>query len=155
MADATPTPSLTIRGQYIKDLSFEAPKGPFVMSQLKESPKMDVNVDLEGTKVSDDLYELTLKTSVKANSQEGEALFVAELAYGGLFQIQNAEDERIQPMLFIDCAFILFPFARRVMADVTRDGGFPPLMLEPIDFHSLFVKRAEAAQAEAGNKEAG
>lgn len=155
MADATPNPQLTIRGQYIKDLSFEAPKGPFGVNQLKEAPQMDVNVDLEGTKIADDLYEMTLKISVTAKA-EGEALFITELAYGGLFQMQNVPEDRIQPMLFIDCPFIIFPFARRVLADVTRDGGFPPLMLEPIDFHALFVKRAqqEQAKAEAEGKEA-
>ena len=88
---------------------------------------------------------MVLKISVKAEGA-GEVLFVSELAYGGLFQMQNVPEERIQPMLFIDCPFIVFPFARRVLADVTRDGGFPPLMLEPIDFHALFAKRAQAAQ---------
>lgn len=151
MADATPTPpSLTIRGQYIKDLSFESPKGPFVMNQLKEAPKMDINVDLEGGKVTDDVYELVIKTSVKATGND-ETLFLAELAYGGLFQIQNAPEDRLQPMLFIDCPFILFPFARRVLADITRDGGFPPLMLEPIDFHALYNKRMQAAQQAQAN----
>ncbi|MDG1287220.1 MAG: protein-export chaperone SecB [Rickettsiales bacterium] len=148
MTDATPNPQLTIRGQYIKDLSFEAPKGPFTINQLKEAPLMDVNVDLEGTKVGDDLYEMTLKISVRAASKE-ETIFVTELAYGGVFQMENAPEDRIQPMLFIDCPFILFPFARRVLADVTRDGGFPPLMLEPIDFHALFVKRVQEDQAKA------
>ena len=148
MADATPAPQLTIRAQYIKDLSFESPKGPFAINQLKEAPKMDINVDLEGSKVGEDLYELVLKISVTAVG-DGESLFVTELAYGGLFQMQNVEEEKIQPMLFIDCPFILFPFARRVLADVTRDGGFPPLMLEPIDFHALFAKRAQEAQAQA------
>lgn len=148
MADSTPNPHLTIRAQYIKDLSFESPKGPFIMSQMKNPPKMDVNVDLEGAKVSDDLYEITMKFSVTAKGDE-ETAFVAELSYGGLFQMQNVPDERVQPMLFIDCPFIIFPFARRVLADVTRDGGFPPLMLEPIDFHALFVKRAQQEQAKA------
>jgi len=146
MADSTPAPQLTIRGQYIKDLSFEAPKGPFPMNELKEAPKMDVNVDLEGKKVGEDLYELILKISVEAAGPE-EKLFVTELAYGGIFQMQNVPEDRIQPMLFIDCPFIVFPFARRVLADVTRDGGFPPLMLEPIDFHGLFVKRQQQEQA--------
>ncbi len=152
MSDATPNPQLTIRAQYIKDLSFEAPKGPFGLSQLNEGPQMDVNVDLEGKKATDDLYEMTLKISVKAASKD-ETLFVAELAYGGLFQMQNVPEDRVQPMLFIDCPFIIFPFARRVLADVTRDGGFPPLMLEPIDFHALFVKRIQEEQAKNGDKE--
>ena len=150
MTDATPNPQLTIRGQYIKDLSFEAPKGPFSLNELKEPPKMDVNVDLEGKKVGDEIYEMVLKISVEALGPD-EKIFVAELAYGGIFQMQNVPEDRIQPMLFIDCPFIIFPFARRVLADVTRDGGFPPLMLEPIDFHSLFVKRIQQDEA---NKEA-
>lgn len=153
MADATPNPQLTIRGQYIKDLSFEAPKGPFTLNDLKEPPKMDVNVDLEGKKVGDELYEMVLKISVEAAAPD-EKLFVTELAYGGIFQMQNVPENRVQAMLFIDCPFIIFPFARRVLADVTRDGGFPPLMLEPIDFHGLFTKRQQEEQAK-GNKEAG
>lgn len=154
MADATPNPLLTIRGQYIKDLSFEAPRGPFVVNELKEPPKMDVNVDLEAKKVGDDLFESLLKISVTASSPQ-ESLFVTELTYGGIFQLQNVPEERIQPMLFIDCPFIIFPFARRVLADVTRDGGFPPLMLEPIDFHGLFAKRAQEIQKTDGDKAAG
>ncbi len=145
MTDSTPNPQLTIRGQYIKDLSFESPKGPFAMNELKEAPKMEVNVDLEGKKVGDDLYEMVLKISVEASAPD-DKLFVTELAYGGIFQMQNVPDDRVQAMLFIDCPFIIFPFARRVLADVTRDGGFPPLMLEPIDFHGLFVKRQKQDQ---------
>jgi len=150
MADSTPHPHLTIRAQYIKDLSFEAPKGPFGFGQLKEAPKMDVNVDLEGKKLGDDVYELVIKVSVAAKAPE-ETMFVTELTYSGIFQLQNVSEDRLQPMLFIDCPFILFPFARRVIADITRDGGFPPLMLEPIDFHALYVKRAQ----ELANKKTG
>ncbi len=150
MTDSTPSPQLTIRGQYIKDLSFEAPKGPFSLNELKEGPKMDVNVDLEGKKVGESIYELTLKISVNALGND-ETLFVTELAYGGIFQMANIAEENVQQMLFIDCAFIIFPFARRVLADVTRDGGFPPLMLEPIDFQSLFVKRVKAQQEQAAS----
>ena len=153
MTDATPNPTLTIRGQYIKDLSFEAPKGPFAINKLKTAPAMDVNVDLEGTKVADDIYEVTIKISVEAKAED-DSLFITELAYSGLFHIENAPEDRVQPMLFIDCPFILFPFARRVLADVTRDGGFPPLMLEPIDFHALFVKRVQEDQAKSGDKKA-
>jgi len=144
---AVTPPQLNVRGQYIKDLSFEAPKGPFGPNPQQTAPKMEVNVDLGAQKVAEDHYELELKISVKAGL-ESEVLFISELSYAGLFQITEVSEDQLQPMLFIDCAFILFPFARRVISDVTRDGGFPPLMLEPIDFHGLYVKRAQQAQEE-------
>lgn len=146
-------PQLTIRGQYIKDFSFEAPHGPLKFDP-KTPPKMEVNVDLAGQKVGESVYELEIKVAIKANGKE-EPLFVTELSYAGLFQIANVEENRVQPMLFIDCAFILFPFARRVIADVTRDGGFPPLMMEPIDFHALYARRMQQMQAESDAKKAG
>lgn len=147
MTDTQATPQLTVRGQYIKDLSFESPNGPFAMGQQKEAPKMEVNVDLGARKVADEMYELEIKSMVKATGQDNATIFVIELAYAGLFQLKNIPEDRLQPMLFIDCPFILFPFARRVIADVTRDGGFPPLMMEPIDFHSLFARRMQEEQA--------
>ena len=130
------SPSFTIRGQYIKDLSFENPNAPQSLNAVNNRPNIDVNVDLKAAKLQDELYEMTLHIAARA-VDNGNTLFLAELAYAGIFQIAGVPEDRIEQLIMIDCPFVLFPFARRVMADITRDGGFPPLMLDPIDFHSL------------------
>jgi preprotein translocase subunit SecB len=98
-----------------------------------------VNVDLKAQKLQDNIYEMTLHISARAVA-EGNTMFLVELAYGGIFQVTNIPEDRIEPLIMIECPFVLFPFARRVIADVTRDGGFPPLMLDPIDFHALYMQ---------------
>jgi preprotein translocase subunit SecB len=129
-------PSFAIRGQYIKDLSFESPHAPHSLLSPSK-PGLDVNVDIRAEKLQDEVYEMTLLLSAKASS-ENNTLFLIELSYAGIFHLANVPADRIEQLLMVDCPFVLFPFARRVIADVTRDGGFPPLMLEPIDFHTLY-----------------
>lgn len=143
MTDTQPSPQapvFMVRAQYIKDLSFENPGAPRSLMPKNEQPKLEVNVDINAQQVSDDLFEVTLKIQAKATA-ENEPMFLTDLSYSGLFAIQNLSREQIEPLLFVDCPYILFPFARRVVADATRDGGFPPLMLEPIDFHRLYASR--------------
>ena len=160
MADATTqeanqqnsAPRFTVRGQYIKDLSFESPEAPASLMPKKAPPKISVNIDLGAQKLNDNLYESAIKATIKAQSEE-TTLFVVELEYAGLFELANIPEERIEPMLFIDCPFVIFPFARRVIADTVRDGGFPPLMLEPVDFHQLYARR-KAADQKQGEKAA-
>lgn len=140
-----------VKGQYIKDLSFENPNAPGSLLAANEKPAIDINVDLRAQKLQDDIYEMTLHMSARATTQ-GSTMFLIELAYAGIFQLSGIPQDRVEPVLLVDCPFVLFPFARRVIADVTRDGGFPPLMLDPIDFHALYVqnrqrKAAGAAQA--------
>ncbi|MCH2546877.1 MAG: protein-export chaperone SecB [Alphaproteobacteria bacterium] len=141
-----------VTGQYVKDLSFENPRAPQSLIGNEEKPKIEVNIDLNASKLRDDLYEVVLKVSVKAAVKE-ENLFLTDLAYAGLFTLQNIPEDRLQQILFVDCPFVLFPYARRIVSDATRDGGFPPLMLEPIDFFAMYRKRLETqqAQAEAAN----
>lgn len=141
--DKSAQPRFTVRGQYIKDLSFESPDAPGSLMPQSEPPKIDVNIDLAAQKLSDTMYESTIKATVKAIAGD-KTLFMIELVYGGVFELVNIPEERIEPMLFIECPFVIFPFARRVIADTTRDGGFPPLMLEPIDFHQLYARRKQA-----------
>lgn len=131
--------TFAIKGQYIKDLSFENPHSPHSLASLEKRPQIDVNVDLRGQKLQENIYEITLHIAVKAGV-EGSSLFLIELAYAGLFELSGIPAERLEPLLWIDCPFVLFPFARRVIADITRDGGFPPVMLDPIDFHSLYLQ---------------
>lgn len=148
-ANQTTAQSFMVKGQYIKDLSFENPHAPQSLIANNSKPAIDVNVDLKAQKLQDGLYEMTLHIAARAMN-EGNTMFLVDLAYSGIFQLVNIPEERIEPLILIDCPFVLFPFARRVIADVTRDGGFPPLMLDPIDFHALYVQnrqRSEAATA--------
>lgn len=140
-----PPPRFLVKGQYIRDLSFENPHAPQSLTSL-DKPKLDVGVDLKAQKLQDGFYELTLHISARAQAQNN-TLFLVDLVYGGILQIMNIPEDRIEQVVLVDGAFVLFPFARRVIADVTRDGGFPPLMLEPIDFGGLYLQKKQQAQA--------
>ena len=157
MANTTPdaqNPSapgrFMVRGQYVKDISFENPNAPQSLLPSEEKPKIEVNVDINAVRMSDTMYEVTLRTTAKASNND-TVLFVTELAYSGLFALENIPEDRVEGLLFVDCPFVLFPFARRVIADVTRDGGYPPLMLEPIDFHGLYqARKKQISEKKAG-----
>ncbi|PCI33100.1 MAG: protein-export chaperone SecB [Alphaproteobacteria bacterium] len=138
-----------IIGQYIKDLSFENPTPAQTLQRLsKEQPAMDINVNLNARGVGEDVYEVDLKITTTAKVGDDTA-FVTELVYSGLFAAKNLPENTLQPFLMIEAPRMLFPFARRIIADVTRDGGFPPLMLEPIDFGALYQQQMQAAQEQA------
>lgn len=140
-------PRFAIKGQYVKDCSFENPYAPQSLLPTKDKPKIDVNVDLKAQKLQDGLYELAVSVSTKAQTKDG-TLFLLELVYAGLFALVNVPQEQVEPILFVEAPFVLFPFARRVIADMTRDGGFPPLMLEPIDFARMYQeKKAQEKKA--------
>lgn len=139
-----PIPSFAIKGQYVKDLSFENPNAPQSLIATNYTPKIEVNVELKAQKLQENIYEMTLHIGARATAEEN-VLFLAELAYAGIFEFTNVPDDRIEQLIMIDCPFVLFPFARRVISDVTRDGGFPPLMLDPIDFHSLYMQNKARA----------
>lgn len=143
---------ISILGQYIKDLSFENPTPAQTIQKLAtEKPSMNINVNLNAQQVAEDIYEVDLKITATAKSGE-ETAFVAELLYSGLFGIKNLPEEQLQPFLMVEAPRQTFPFARRILSDVTRDGGFPPLMLEPIDFAGLYHQQLASA-AEGGNAE--
>ena len=143
-------PQIGIIGQYIKDLSFENPTPAQTLQKLaKEQPAMDINVNLNARGVGEDVFEVDLKITATAKAGE-ETAFVTELVYSGLFAAKNLPENTLQPFLMIEAPRMLFPFARRIIADVTRDGGFPPLMLEPIDFATLYQQQMQAAQQQAG-----
>jgi preprotein translocase subunit SecB len=139
-------PRLSIAAQYVKDLSFENPRAPLGM-QANERPEIQIKVDSRGRQVEAERYDVELVISVEAKAG-GQPLFVCELTYGGLFVIANVPQDAVQPILMIECPRLLFPFARRVIADATRDGGFPPLMIDPIDFVALYRRRVAEAQAQ-------
>lgn len=139
-------------GQYVKDLSFENPHSPLLLLQMKEKPKFNVGVDVRANKTGDDIYEVILMLQCRAdvpNDPEKRVLFIAELAYTGVFRIQGVPENQIEQMLLIYCPGMLFPFARRVIADATRDGGMPPLLLDPIDFMGLYNQRKAQGGAAA------
>ena len=143
--------SFVVKGQYIKDLSFENPHAPQSLMAAAARPGIDVNVDLKAQKLQDNIYEMTLHIAARAVA-DGNTLFLVDLAYAGIFQVSNVPAEHVEPLILIECPFVLFPFARRVIADVTRDGGFPPLMLDPIDFQALYMQnrqKLETAGAQA------
>ncbi|OYW87873.1 MAG: protein-export chaperone SecB [Sphingobium sp. 32-64-5] len=147
-ADTQPTIGLLT--QYVKDLSFENPNAPAVY-QWPKPPEIDVQFNIATEKPGEDVFEVLLKIEVKATSANRTA-FAADLTYGGLFGIRNVPDEQVHPFLFAEAPRLLFPFARRVLADAVRDGGFAPLVLDPIDFNGLYLQQmqAQAQQQEDG-----
>lgn len=142
-------PQLQIVAQYIKDLSFENPGAP---NGLTQRPQIEFGMDLQSRRLDGEHFEIEMKFRVNATA-EGRPLFLIELTYGGLFRIVNIPDEAIQQILGIQAPHMLFPFARRIIADLARDGGMPPLMIEPIDFVALYQARLaqQAGQQPVGN----
>jgi preprotein translocase subunit SecB len=141
-------PAIGMISQYVKDLSFESPNAPAIF-QAQIAPSIDVEFGIAASQVGEDVHEVTLKVDVRAKSDEQTA-FIVELLYAGLFGVRNVPEEHLQPFMLGEAPRLLFPFARRVLADAVRDGGFPPLMLDPIDFGALYQQQLEAAaQAQA------
>ena len=146
--DITP-PKMNILAQYVRDLSFEnilAQKG--VDSEL--NPEIQVNVNIDAKKrTTDKQFDVIVKLRVDSKSKNtNNVLFVLELDYGGVFQIENIPDDQLHPYLLIECPRMLFPFLRRIVSDITRDGGFPPLNLENIDFLKLYRQEIERRKQE-------
>jgi len=133
-------PVLNVLTQYIKDLSFESPNAPKALHAREKTPPINISINVNATSMDDDNYDVTLTLNAKAG-EENDVMFNIELVYGGVFKIQNIPQEHLTPVIFIECPRILFPFARQIIADATRNGGFPPLMIDPIDFGMLFQRR--------------
>jgi preprotein translocase subunit SecB len=148
----TQQPRLQVNAQYIKDLSFENPNAPMSLSAPKKKPRIDVAVDIQANALQEQVFEVALRISAKASTEKDSTIFLTELTYAGVFTLGNLNPADREMILMIYAPNMLFPFARRVIADVTRDGGFPPLMLEPIDFAGLYQQR-KAADAKAEKKE--
>lgn len=133
---------IAINGQYIKDLSFENPKAPRIFTEKDVKPKIEVAVDINATKLSNEIYEVELTISANAKSGE-DTIFIAELVYAGIFTIKNLPETLIEEVLFIQCPTMIFPFARAIVSNITRDAGFPPLMLNPINFEVMYKNRKD------------
>ncbi|MEO5938225.1 MAG: protein-export chaperone SecB [Sphingomonas sp.] len=146
-------PAIGMISQYVKDLSFESPSAPTIF-QSQTQPNIEVEFGIGANKVGEDVHEVTLKIEVKAKTEEQTA-FLVEVLYAGLFGARNVPDEQLQPFMLGEAPRLLFPFARRVVADAVRDGGFPPLMLDPIDFGSLYLQQLQAKEAAEAEGAAG
>lgn len=144
----TAQPRLSIMTQYIKDMSFENPRAPQAAPQGAGRPEIQIKVDVGANALGEDRYEVSLQLNVDAKAA-GETIFLMELAYAGVFQLSNIPKDSLQALVMIECPRLLFPFARRIVADATRDGGFPPLMIDPIDFVTLYRRKLQEAQAQA------
>ncbi len=141
-------PQIGLIAQYVKDLSFENPNAPMVY-QWDENPQIDVQFNIGAQPVGEDVHEVALRIEVKATANDKTA-FQVELLYAGLFGMRNVPEDQAGPFLLAEAPRILFPFARRIVADAVRDGNFTPLLLDPIDFAALYVSQAEQQAAVAG-----
>ncbi|HTR18256.1 MAG TPA: protein-export chaperone SecB [Acetobacteraceae bacterium] len=155
-------PPLVVNVQYVKDLSFEVPSGPEIFATLRGQPQVQINLDVQARRLQEgqNVYEVTLSVRAEASEppvaangtpENGRAVFIAELAYAGIFTLNGVPDQAVEPVLLIECPRLLFPFARNILSDVTREGGFPPVLLQPIDFVALWQSRRAAEAPQTGH----
>ena len=145
--EAQGQPAMRVLGQYLKDLSFENPNAPNSLTPQPNGPEIAVSVNVNARNLGPTDYEIELHIEAKAESG-GKTTFMAEVLYAGLFRLENIPPEALNPIALIECPRMLFPFVRQILADATRNGGFPPLMLDPIDFAQLYQRRmAQGANA--------
>lgn len=143
-----PAPQLMVLAQYVKDLSFENPNAPRTFNQNVQ-PQINVQVNVNVTPITQTDVEVALKLEAKAEAA-GTVLFDIELVFAGAFRIQNVPQENLHPLMMIECPRLLFPFAREIVASAVRNGGFPPLLLDPIDFVSLYQQNMAQLQTQGG-----
>jgi preprotein translocase subunit SecB len=143
-------PSMRIIGQYLKDLSFENPNAPQALAPQQSQPDINISVNVNARNLTPTDFEVELHLDAKATS-DGKVIFASELMFAGVFRMENFPANMLHAAVLIECPRMLFPFARQILADATRNGGFPPLMLDPIDFASMYQKRMaqQAAAAKA------
>ena len=136
---STTAPNIRVLAQFTRDLSFENPRAPDSLRNPAQ-PQIELGVEMSAKGRPDGLFEVDVKLSIKAMRGD-ETSFQVELLYGGLFEIQNVPEEHLEPVLLVECPRFLFPFARRIVSDCTAEGGFPPLLLEPIDFGAVYASQ--------------
>lgn len=140
-------PSMSVKAQYLKDLSFENPYAPHSFTDNGQQPQFQVDVNVNAAAIDDNNYEVELSVAARANRGDMVA-FVVEATYAGLFEIRNVPSEHLEAVMLVECPRLLFPFMRQIVCDATRNGNYPPLMLEPIDFFAIF-QRNKTQQAQA------
>src|SRR5258707_5830956 len=154
LSEAAPPPQLNVLAQYTKDLSFENPNAPSSLAPQQQQPAINIQINVSANNIAENEYEVTLSVEGKAENA-GKLMFSFDLAYAGVFRIVNVPKENLHPLIMIECPRLLFPFAREIIATSVRDGGFPPLMLDPVDFVGLYrqnLERQAAAQTPAAIK---
>lgn len=154
-AQAAPNapPPVQILSQYVKDLSFENPNAPSALAPGQPAPQVTVNVDVRTANVEENRFEVTL--AIKGDAKIGETqAFIVELSYAGVVNTADVPKEMVAPLLLIEVPRLLFPFARAVIADATREGGYPPMMVQPIDFADLFRRQMERLRSQQGQAKA-
>ena len=139
-------PPLVVKAQYVKDLSFENPRAPSSFQGLQTQPSIQISVNVGAQRLADPDYEVVLTINAEAKTGD-DVLFLVELTYGGIVAIGNVPPEHVRPLLLIEVPRLLFPFARNVIAEATREGGFPPLLIQPVDFVELYRREIAAQQA--------
>jgi preprotein translocase subunit SecB len=145
-------PQLNVVAQYIKDFSFENPNAPKSMAGGQEQPQIGIQINVNAAPLADNDVEVTLQLNGKAENKAG-VMFGFELVYGGVFRIRNVPQESMNAVVLIECPRLLFPFAREIIATTVRNGGFPPLLLDPVDFVSLYRQKvAQVASGQAAQK---
>ena len=142
-------PQLNVLGQYIKDFSFENPNAPRSLAPNQAQPNINIQINVGVTQSGETDFEVTLKLEGKAESS-GTVLFAFDLTFAGMFRIQNVPKEHLHALVMIECPRLLFPFAREIIATAVRNGGFAPLLLDPVDFVALYQQRVAQEQAKAG-----
>ena len=148
-------PQLNVLAQYTKDLSFENPNAPASLAPQAQQPAINIQINIGVGQLSATDYEVSLKLEGKAEGTDATILFAFDLTFAGVFRIQNVPQDQVHPVVMIECPRLLFPFAREIIATAVRDGGFPPLMLDPVDFVGLYrqnIERQAAEQAASGAK---
>jgi len=137
---------LSVLGQYIKDLSFENPNAPRSLAPTQTQPAINIQINVTVQQLAETDYEVLLALEGKAESA-GLVLFAFDLKFAGVFRIQNVPAEALQPLIMIECPRLVFPFAREIVANAVRNGGFPPLLLDPVDFVALYHQRMAQVQS--------
>jgi preprotein translocase subunit SecB len=140
-------PSFNLVGQYIRDLSFENPGAPGSNMSGGANPSFNVSINVSVKKQNDEHYAVELLLNAKAQ-RDTNVLFNVELAYGGVFRLRNVPEAQLAPLLMVECPRLIFPFARQVLANTVQNGGFPPLMMEPVDFQALYLQNLRNLQAQ-------
>lgn len=148
-AQTSPPPvQVKVVAQYIKDLSFENPNIEKLLKEPGDQPNLQLSINVAAKAVGPQLYESSIDFNAQATNKHGE-IYQLEIVYAGLFRIENIPEPSLEPFLLVNCPSILFPFLRRIAADLTREGGFPPLLLDPFDFGSLYMRRQQELRANA------
>ncbi len=146
-ADENSAPSIQVIGQYLKDLSFESPGAPGSLKEPGENPNLQIDINVNVVKLGEQSYESSIQLKGHATNDKG-TIYMLEADYAGAFEVKNIPEDALEPILLINCPTIIYPYLRRIISDMTQEGGFPPLLLDPIDFGNLYKQRQAAEKSQ-------